>query len=271
MELFEFLMLWGGTIVTSFGMNTSLTLKIFKDIADSGYKIDKERLFDVTKQLRESGQIQRLSMLVPGYNLAKAFQAAIEYKNAGPLVIDQFHVLGVLEEMTDKEKEMYQKKPTGLNALAVPFKTEIQEKLKEDVLCSVEINSGNEEGKIYYNYNEETQEITVIKGTGTFKNSSQEELEAKLMETIQEVIAKAFLEKLKEEENIAKQIAEEVREKKLAEEVSKIISEEIFAEDEKPKSKVEDSKEDRKKVKKIERHNSQIDQSEDKPVVRKIK
>lgn len=43
----EFLALWLGTCVASFGMEITNELRMFKDAADAGYKIDVKRLSEL--------------------------------------------------------------------------------------------------------------------------------------------------------------------------------------------------------------------------------
>ena len=47
----ELLVLWLGTSITSFCMEMANELRMFKDVADAGYKIDIRRLSDLSKQL----------------------------------------------------------------------------------------------------------------------------------------------------------------------------------------------------------------------------
>lgn len=40
----EFLIIWLGSVVASIGFSVSLVFKVFKDVADQGYKFDIKRL-----------------------------------------------------------------------------------------------------------------------------------------------------------------------------------------------------------------------------------
>lgn len=46
----EFLIIWIGTIIISFGMEIATDLRLFKDVADAGYKINLEKLSELQKQ-----------------------------------------------------------------------------------------------------------------------------------------------------------------------------------------------------------------------------
>lgn len=47
----EFLFLWLGTSIASFSMEIINELRLFKDVADAGYKIEVKRLSELGKQL----------------------------------------------------------------------------------------------------------------------------------------------------------------------------------------------------------------------------
>ena len=137
----EFLVLWLGTSVTSFGMEIANELRMFKDVADAGYKIDIKRLSELGKQLNPNAtKTTLLSIVIPIYNIIKVLQKIIKYNNARPMVLDQLSVMDALEEMSEMEKQEYLKKQSGLNALLVSFKSEM--KLTKDP--SIEIENDNE-------------------------------------------------------------------------------------------------------------------------------
>jgi len=70
----EFLLLWLGTSVASFGMGIANGLRIFKDTADAGYKIDVKRLSELGKQLVPNAtKISLLSKLIPIFNVMQVF------------------------------------------------------------------------------------------------------------------------------------------------------------------------------------------------------
>ena len=62
----EFLVLWLGTIVASFGLEIANELRMLKDVADAGYKINMERLSEIHKQINQDVPNATLqSMLIP--------------------------------------------------------------------------------------------------------------------------------------------------------------------------------------------------------------
>lgn len=123
----ELLLLWLSTSITSICMEIANELRMFKDVADAGYKIDIKRLSDLSKQLNPNApKATLLSTLIPIFNIIQVFQRTIQYNNLRPTILDQLNAIDVLEEMLEIEKEEYSKNPTGLNALVIPIKTEIR-------------------------------------------------------------------------------------------------------------------------------------------------
>lgn len=184
----ELLALWIASCIASFGMEISNELKLFKDVADAGYKINLNRLSEAQKQLNpNSSKNSLIFLMIPVYNLLKVFEKRIKYNNARPMLLDSLHVIDALEEMTEQEKEEYKKHPTGLNALIVPIKTDIRlskaGKIKVD------------DGEIFYEFNLSKNNksdnlsdyITIVKATGNFKGSSDRELKQKIVSAWKEI------------------------------------------------------------------------------------
>ena len=123
----ELMLLWLSTSITSICMEIVNELRMFKDVADAGYKIDIKRLSDLSKQLNPNApKATLLSTLIPIFNIIQVFQRTIQYNNLRPTILDQLNTIDVLEEMLEIEKEEYSKNPTGLNAFIIPIKTEIR-------------------------------------------------------------------------------------------------------------------------------------------------
>ena len=175
----EFLALWLGTCVASFGMEITNELRMFKDAADAGYKIDVKRLSKLGMQLNPNATKETLlSMLIPIFNVMQVFQRTIQYNNVRPMILDQLSVIDALEEMTESEKAEYLKNPTGLNALVVPLKSEIR--LSKAI--SIKINDGNEHSEIYYEMGESLDDITILKVSGSASRLTVEEQKKRVVE-----------------------------------------------------------------------------------------
>lgn len=189
----QFLFLWLGTSVASFGIEIANELRLYKDIADAGYKVNTERLLELRNQVApESIKFSRLSLLIPLFNMVQVFQNVIQYNNSRLVLLDQLSVIDAIEEMSSFEKIEYLKNPTGLNALIVTLKSENRLLNAK----SLKIDGNSEHNKIYYEAGEDINDITILKTTGTASRLSVEEQKEKVVE--REKI-KRFLEKLSNE------------------------------------------------------------------------
>ena len=183
--IMEFLVLWLGTSLASFGMEIANELRMFKDAADAGYKVDVKKLSELGKQLNPNAtKATLLSMLIPIFNVMQVFQRTIQYNNVRPMILDQLSVIDALEEMSEIEKAEYLKKPTGLNALIVPLKTEI----RLSKATSIKINDGNEHSEIYYEMGESLDDITILKVSGSASRLTVEEQKKKVVESWKTIV-----------------------------------------------------------------------------------
>ena len=177
----EFLVLWLVTCVASFGMEFANGLRMFKDLADAGYKVDEKRFLELGKQLNPNET--KAILLIPVFNLIQVFQKTILYNKVRPIILDQLSVMDVLKEMSEIEKTEYLKNPTGLNALVVSLKTEIRlSKAKK-----IEINDGNEHGEIFYEIGKSFADITILKVTGSVSRLNAEEQKKKIIEELDKI------------------------------------------------------------------------------------
>lgn len=160
-------------------MEITNELRMFKDAADAGYKIDVKRLSELGMQLNPNATKETLlSMLIPIFNVMQVFQRTIQYNNVRPMILDQLSVIDALEEMTESEKAEYLKNPTGLNTLVVPLKSEIR--LSKAI--SIKINDGNEHSEIYYEMGESLDDITILKVSGSASRLTVEEQKKRVVE-----------------------------------------------------------------------------------------
>ena len=219
----EILVIWLGTVIASFGMEISHTLRIFKDIADAGYKCDLKRVNELSEHFSpDSSKKTLISLLVIGYNIFYVFDEVNKYNNARPMFLSQLDVAGVLEEMTDEEKKEYLKEPTGLNAIKIQIKSESK---KKDVHTFV-IKNKNEKGKIFYKFNDTYDDVTVLKATGTLSRLTEEEQKKIVMDSWKEFVTSGveqyggeeeFIKALKSDSNLHIEKKEESKPSSLSE------------------------------------------------------
>lgn len=177
----KIVVLWISTVAASFCIELTNELRMFKDVADAGYKINIDRLSDLSKKLNpDASKITLLSMLIPIFNIIQVFERITKYNNIRPMLLDQLSIIDALEEMSEIEKQEYLKKPTGLNAILVPFKLEVRI-AKAD---SVKIENDNEKSEIFYEIGDSLDDITILKVAGDAYRLTEAEQKKKVIEAI---------------------------------------------------------------------------------------
>ena len=177
----KIVVLWISTVAASFCIELTNELRMFKDVADAGYKINIDRLSDLSKKLNpDASKITLLSMLIPIFNIIQVFERITKYNNIRPMLLDQLSIIDALEEMSEIEKQEYQKRPTGLNAILVPFKLEVRI-AKAD---SVKIENENEKSEIFYEIGDSLDDITILKVAGDAYRLTEAEQKKKVIEAI---------------------------------------------------------------------------------------
>lgn len=177
----KIVVLWISTVAASFCIELTNELRMFKDVADAGYKINIDRLSDLSKKLNpDASKITLLSMLIPIFNIIQVFERITKYNNIRPMLLDQLSIIDALEEMSEIEKQEYLKKPTGLNAILVPFKLEVRI-AKSD---SVKIENDNEKSEIFYEIGDSLDDITILKVAGDAYRLTEAEQKKKVIEAI---------------------------------------------------------------------------------------
>ncbi len=189
----EFLFFGIGTIIVSFIIEIINELILFKDVADSGYKLDIESMSNIS-----TSKNALLIFLIPIVNIMTVFQRIIQYNNnVRPFLLDQLNVLGCIEEMTLLEKEEYNKNPTGLNAIIISLK------LNKEVIPvhSLTFKDNESSSEILFRLDESTEEIKVIHANGFIEKLTIDEQEQLIRKTIAKIIAQDFSSYLKTGKN----------------------------------------------------------------------
>lgn len=176
---------WLGTVIASFGMQILHILRVFKDVADAGYKYNLNKVNELSEYFNSDSLKKTLiSLSVIVYNIFYVLDEVNKYNNARPMFLSQLDVAGVLEKMTDEEKKEYLKEPTGFNAIKIQIKSE--RKLKG--VQTLEIEKKNEKGKIIYKFNDTYDDVTVLKATGTLSRLTEEEQKKRVMDSWKEFV-----------------------------------------------------------------------------------
>lgn len=102
-------------------IDTASILRIFKDLADQGFKINYEKFNEFYEHLKdENSKDYFIKMFVPFYNFYRTYIDIQDYNNLHPYLIKEMYTLGLLENMSDFEFQEYQKNPSVINAIIVP-------------------------------------------------------------------------------------------------------------------------------------------------------
>ena len=162
-----------GTIILSYIMSVANELRLYKDLADAGYKFNNKRYKEVSENLstKEEVKTNLLFLLIPFYNILMVYKKTMDYNKIRPMLIDQFNTLGIIEEMNDFEKKEYAKRPTGFNAVFVPLK--VENKLANSSF--IKINKGEITGTVIYKYEKKMKGSTIIDSAGDIAKLPEEE------------------------------------------------------------------------------------------------
>ena len=185
MEFMEILSLWLGSIVLSFAMNISNVLKIVKDLADSGYKINNNKLSKLNKEMEpEYVKYRSMMLFLPIVNVMTVALDRIKYIKSSDLYFNKLDVLGSIEEMSDYEKIAYAENPTGLNAILLQIKmeTKLQNALKVKLA---------DKSVIYFD--KEDDEIVIYKAEGPFSQLSGIEQKQRITEIYNKFAEEIYL------------------------------------------------------------------------------
>lgn len=108
----ELLLFWFSTVMISFAMFFIIVLRMLKYMADNGYKLYIKNSYDNSNNTL-------IYFYIPIFNIMYMLKMSIDFSKNNQFLLDELSVLGYLEEMTEYEKEEYNKKPTGFQALLI--------------------------------------------------------------------------------------------------------------------------------------------------------
>ena len=185
MNFIEVLSVWVGSIILSFAMNISNVLKIVKDLADSGYKINDNKLSKLNKEMEpEYVKYRSMMLFLPIVNVMTVALDRIKYIKSSDLYFNKLDVLGSIEEMSDYEKIAYAENPTGLNAILLQIKmeTKLQNALKVKLA---------DKSVIYFD--KEDDEIVIYKAEGPFSQLSGIEQKQRITEIYNKFAEEIYL------------------------------------------------------------------------------
>lgn len=110
-------LLWILTILSSYGVVLYTYIDFIKKIYNYSYKLNIQNIKYYDNQDLPIKKIFKISMLIPFYNLYTSFKMMYESRKYENRILLKLKALGIIEEMTDFEKNEYEKNPslkTGL-------------------------------------------------------------------------------------------------------------------------------------------------------------
>lgn len=158
------------------------------DAADAGYKVDLQRLKDISAQINPDGdKIFTLSLLIPIFNMINVLCRTKKFDEDRGFLLDELRVIDALDEMSKVEQEEYSKKPTLFNALFIPFI--VKKRLLDSELVVVMIE--NKPGEIYYDVGDEPNDITILASYGSASKLTVDEQRKAIIEQRRAIIEKS--------------------------------------------------------------------------------
>ncbi len=119
--------LWIATIILSSCMEIAHELRMFKDAADAGYKVNLMNHVNLEIQFNPNAvKANLISRLILGVNILQVIKNTVDYNKVRPMVLNQLQANECLEEMSKEEQEEYAKKPTGLKSFLISYKRMIR-------------------------------------------------------------------------------------------------------------------------------------------------
>lgn len=165
------------TILISFVFQVSMALDTIKYLADHNYKINMDNLENIDLDKNNILSIRATIFFPFFFNILSQFKYLNDYFNNKFLIIDEFRILDVLEEMTIEEIKDYESNPTLLNALTIMMGQ------NKNQIAS--IRYGGKLNTIIYSINKETKELEIIKIIGDLKNKDKDEQKRILIEYLE--------------------------------------------------------------------------------------
>ena len=185
-----------GTYALSFLIEKYHQLVLMKDMADAGYKLKENNDPDTHKNIKVVDDY----ILIPFLNVYEAVSNYIQYINSKYLFLTEAHMLDLIEEMSKKEKEIYNKKPTMLNAYFLQSKMEFRRRRSQ----SLDYEDGSQ---IFFNINDK-KGVELVEVIGPLNRKSESEQKVILVESLNAVLD--FYEEKYKENNFGEDLEKEL-------------------------------------------------------------
>lgn len=187
----EYLGYWLATVIASFIGEIANDLRIFKDAASAGYKINLNQTPEGKNQIFSNNTTRTTNftffkMLLPLINIIEVYRSILTYNNNKEMVIEQLYAQDTLEVMDSYEQSEWLKKPTALNALIVPIKY----KRKLEQASTIKTIGGEKNWEMTFEVGDEflnkanKDDITIFKARGAAYGMSEEERKKEILKIL---------------------------------------------------------------------------------------
>lgn len=178
-----FIVMWGTTIILSYGMKLVNGMRLFKDCADLGYKINLRKLNRIS--LSNSQDIEsKLAVFIPIYNMMIELKKTFVYNSASKEAIEVLERNNALIPMEQEESERYQRSKTTINAWFISMYSDSNFTDEDSEKIKLVIHHKDKGDSIIYYTIDNDLNYRIIKSFGSYSSLSNDELI--------EIVAKAF-------------------------------------------------------------------------------
>ena len=230
----KYIFMWLITVLGSYYLNYINGIRIFKDLADNGYRINIGKYTEFINKFSLDGEDNSNFLLfIPGINILYVFQRIMQYHEDRSMLLNQLNVMNVIEEMSKIEKMDYLRKKTFVNALMVNLKSA----RRVYITNCVKFGLNGEIGEIEYFIESKMffSKIVIVESRGVATKMTIKEQENKVMEYLNALYG-IFDDECEEvyEESLDEEIEIETKELSLSEQKKALedLKEELLAKDE---------------------------------------
>lgn len=179
---FAVLIMAGISIPISYVIEIKNALRLFKDAADIGYKINSKKMSELPADKEGAKKLFTQTLMIPFFNLFVAYTHIEQYNNTVDLQLQQCDTFGVLEKMSSFEKEFYENNPSAFNAMLISLGLNnfpsITGRAMTGTVSDKETNS-----EIEFAVDKDITEIIIVKATGIYEKMSLEEQQKEVAQT----------------------------------------------------------------------------------------
>ncbi len=155
------ILMYMGTVLSSFCIHVNSRFKIFKYILDLEYKVNDKKIDQFKKIVNKYiTDIDYFTMIIPIYNIIKFVKKRRKYINEISMLLNKMIILNIVEKMNEFEVEEYFQKSIWLRAMLMVRK--VLSNSKELDLVKIDIDYTNRYKNIHYdfsNYNIKFEKI----------------------------------------------------------------------------------------------------------------